>query len=64
MIRLKKWNYDEAERLYRNVISGREISEAEWKEMGAKIGIANLGGRSGDSLTSSFTRPSGVSSLS
>lgn len=64
MVRLTKWQHDKPKRLYRNVISGREISEVNWTKMGTKTAIANLDGSpNGDSASSSFTRPSSVGNL-
>jgi len=62
MVRLTKWTHDNTQKLYRNDISGREISEVEWMNMGSKTVIATLDDKSGDSLTSRFTQSSDVAS--
>lgn len=64
MVRLTKWNHDKTRKLYRNVISGREISETNWKAMGQKTSIACIDDHpAGLSVTSSFTTASGLPTL-
>jgi hypothetical protein len=57
MVRLTKWTHDKAKKVYRNVISGREIPENTWKDMGKQVAFVKLDDdKDGLSYTSSFTQ--------
>jgi len=57
MVRLTKWTHDKAKKVYRNVISGREIPENTWKDMGKQVAFVKLDdNKDGLSYTSSFTQ--------
>lgn len=56
MARLTKWAHDERTGVYRNDISGREITEESWEELGDAVAFVRLGGKEGGaSYTSTFT---------
>ena len=64
MTRLTKWTHDNAKKVYRNVISGREISEKDWTALKTKTSIANIDDApAGLSLTKDFTAASGIADL-
>lgn len=56
MVRLSKWTHDKAKKIYRNDISGREITEEDWKRLGNKVAFVHLDDRTGGvSDTITFT---------
>lgn len=64
MVRLTKWNHDEKNNVYRNEISGRQITEEDWKEMGSAVGFVRLDDEEGGaSYTSTFTMGGGATSI-
>lgn len=64
MVRLTKWTYDEKIKVYRNDISGREISEEGWKKLGDEVAFVKLDHKQeGASYTSTFTTRGGVASI-
>lgn len=56
MVRLTKWTHDKTNKVYRNIISGREIPEATWKNMSKQTVFVDLDNKDGLSFTSSFTQ--------
>lgn len=63
MVRLTKWTHDEKNKLYRNDISGREISEEDWEKLGDEVAFVKLDKQGGASYTSTFTTGGGVTSI-
>lgn len=64
MVRLTKWTFEDKEKVYRNDISGREITEEGWKNLGTAVAFVKLDDKKGGaSYTSTFTSGDGVSSI-
>lgn len=64
MVRLTKWTHDEKNKVYRNDISGREITEECWKKLGSAAGFVRLDDEDeGASYTRTFTTGGSVSSI-
>lgn len=64
MVRLTKWTHDEKNKVYRNDISGRQITEDGWKKLGSAVDFVKLDDKNGGaSYTSDFSTGGGISSI-
>lgn len=64
MVRLTKWTYEDKRNVYRNDISGREITEEGWKKLGTAVAFVKLDDKKGGaSYTSTFASRDGIASI-
>lgn len=64
MVRLTKWSHDAVRKVYRNDISGRQITEDSWKMLGDAVAFVKLDdNKEGASETITFTAGGGVTSI-